>query len=122
MHEKDSRGKRVVLAWIGDGSLQYAIQALWTAVQHRLHLVVIVARNGQYGILKSFAETEKTPNVPGLDLPGIDCVALAQGYGCHAQQVVEPEPLREAIAAACNREGPTLIEVEISSEVTPLLH
>ena len=122
MHEKDSGRKRVVLAWIGDGSLQYAIQSLWTAAQHKLHLVVLVARNGQYGILKSFAETEKTPGVPGLDLPGLDCTALARGYGCRGQRVSEPQGLTAAVTTACSQEGPTLIEVDISAEVGPLIH
>ena len=41
-------------------------------------------RNGEYSILKSFALLEKTPGVPGLDLPGLDIASIAAGFGCHA--------------------------------------
>ena len=62
--------KRTVVASIGDGSFQYSIQAIWTAAQHKLPIVFVVQRNGEYCVLKSFALLEETPNVPGLDLPG----------------------------------------------------
>ena len=64
--------KRTVLATIGDGSFQYSVQAIWTAAQHRLPIVFVVMRNGEYSILKSFAVLEKTPGVPGLDLVDVD--------------------------------------------------
>jgi benzoylformate decarboxylase len=47
--------KRHIIATIGDGSFQYSVQAIWTAAQHKLPIVFVVLRNGEYGILKSFA-------------------------------------------------------------------
>ena len=73
--------KRTVVATIGDGSFQYSVQAIWTAAQHRLPIVFVVMRNEEYSILKSFALLEKTPNVPGLDLPGLDIASIATGFG-----------------------------------------
>ena len=72
--------KRTVVATIGDGSFQYSVQAIWTAAEHKLPIVFVVMRNGEYSILKSFAELEKTPGVPGLDLPGLDIASLAAGF------------------------------------------
>ena len=34
-------------------------------------------RNEEYSILKSFALLEKTPGVPGLNLPGLDIASIA---------------------------------------------
>ena len=79
--ERHSGRNRPVVAVIGDGSFQYAPQALWTAAQLALPIVFVVPRNGEYAILKSFAELEGTPGVPGLDLPGIDIAMIARGYG-----------------------------------------
>ena len=70
--------------WHGDrtlrflyGSLQYSIQALWTAVQYNLPVVFVVLRNGDYSALKSFCDfTSVGRNVPGIDIPGIDPVKL----------------------------------------------
>jgi len=49
--------------------------------------VFVVVRNGEYSILKSFAELERTPGVPGLDLPGLDIGYLAMGFGCNTVNV-----------------------------------
>lgn len=66
---------RAVIAFMGDGSFQYSIQSLYTAAQHRLRLICIVLCNDEYAIL------ENTPNVPALDLPGLDIVSTAKQ--CH---------------------------------------
>lgn len=72
------------MAIIGDGSMQYSIQGLWSAAQHNLPIVFVIPKNNEYAILKSFAVLEKTPGVPGLDIPNLDIVALGKGYGCSA--------------------------------------
>lgn len=82
--EKLQKKYRPVFCLIGDGSFQYSIQSLFTGVQHKAHVIFIVFQNYEYGILKEFAILEKTPNVPGLDLPGIDIVSLAKGYGANS--------------------------------------
>ena len=114
------RNRRVV-AVIGDGAFQYSVQALWTAVQQGLPLLVVVPCNAEYAILKSFAKHEKTGGIPGLDLPGLDCVKLAEGYGCTARRINDPTLLVEAFQQAWRTEGPLVLEVPISAAVPPLL-
>src|ERR1700722_16675989 len=103
--------KRHVLCTIGDGSLQYSVQALYTAAQHRLPIVFVAMRNGEYSILKSFAVLEKTPGVPALDLPGLDIASLATGFGCRAVNVDNCEKLAHEFNAALKADGPTVIVV-----------
>lgn len=112
---------RPVIAVMGDGSFQYSPQALWTAAQHGLHLVVVVPRNEEYGILKSFALLEKTPNVPGLDLPDLDIASLAKGYGAAALQAERIEEVREAFQRALREKGVAVIVVPIDKHVHALL-
>ncbi|OBI40069.1 benzoylformate decarboxylase [Mycobacterium colombiense] len=112
--------KRVVVATIGDGSFQYSIQAIWTAAQHKLPIVFVVMRNGEYAVLKSFALLEKTPGVPGLDLPGLDIESLATGFGCHAVTVGDTEQLVKAFNAALSADGPTVIVVPTKPQVAHL--
>jgi benzoylformate decarboxylase len=112
--------KRTVVLTIGDGSFQYSVQAIWTAVQHRLPLVVVVMRNGEYSILKSFALLEKTPGVPGLDLPGLDIGSIAAGFGCRAVNVDTAEKLAKEFTAALDADGPTVIVVPTRPESTHL--
>lgn len=103
--------QRTVVATIGDGSFQYSIQAIWTAAQHKLPIVYVVLRNGEYAILKSFALLEKTPGVPGLDLPGLDIESLARGFGCRAVTVDSTDALASEFASAVEADGPTVIVV-----------
>ena len=119
--ERATGRNRRVVAVIGDGAFQYSVQALWTAVQQGLPLLVVVPCNAEYAILKSFAKHEKTGGVPGLDLPGLDCVKLAEGYGCTARRINDPALLVEAFQQAWRTEGPLVLEVPISAAVPPLL-
>lgn len=119
--ERDSGRNRPVITIIGDGSLQYSIQGLWTAVQHKLPILFVVPRNGAYAILKAFAELENTPGVPGLDLPGLDIVSLAKGYGCAATRAQTAEEVRKACAEAFSRSIPTVLEVPVIPTIPPLL-
>jgi benzoylformate decarboxylase len=119
--ERDSGRNRPVVAIIGDGSSQYAIQALWNAVQLRLPMLIVIMRNDEYAILKSFAILEQTPGVPGLDLPGMDFVSIAKGYGCDAVRVEDLDAIKAAAATAWTKDVPTVLEIPFSREIPPLL-
>lgn len=119
--ERDLNTNRPVLAIIGDGSMQFSPQALYTAVRQELPLVVVVPNNGEYGILKSFAEFQKNPGVPGLDLPGLKPHLIAQGYGATGLVASTAAEVRAALADAWSRPGPTLIEVPIDPAIPPLV-
>ena len=119
--ERHTGRNRPVIADIGDGSFQYSVQSLHTAARHDLPLLVVVPDNHEYAILKSFAAQEGTPNVPGLDLPGLDLVAIAQGFGCAARRVERPEEVTAAAREALASGKPTVLQVSITSEVPPLL-
>jgi benzoylformate decarboxylase len=119
--ERDSGRNRPVIAIIGDGSFQYSIQSLWTAAQLRLPILIVVPKNDEYCILKSFAVLEETPGVPGLDIPGFDAVSIAKGYGCDAARLDDIEEIKKAAFAAWGKSKPTVLEVPISAQLPPLL-
>lgn len=119
--EQDSGRNRPVVAIIGDGSMQYSIQGLWSAAQHKLPILFVIPKNSEYAILKSFAVLEETPGVPGLNIPGLDIVALAKGYGCFAQRVETVEQVKSACKDAFSRQGPTVLEVTILPAIPPLI-
>jgi benzoylformate decarboxylase len=106
---------RRVVCPIGDGSIQYSIQALWTAVQQQAPVITIVLRNGDYSALKGFCDfTQVGRNVPGMDVPGVDMVKIAQGYGMTGQEVDRPEDLEPALKEAFASQGPRLISVNVA--------
>ena len=106
---------------IGDGSAMYSIQALWTAAQRKLPLTVVVINNEGYGAMRSFSRVMQVRNVPGLDLPGIDFVRIAEGMGCDAVRVTKSSELAAALKRGLNHAGTSLIEVAVDFAV-PLLY
>jgi benzoylformate decarboxylase len=106
-----------VIALVGDGSAMYAIQALWSAAQHRLPISVVVLNNRRYAALQDFAPSFGfAPEDPlaGTELPGLDFVALAQGQGVSGARIEQPGALREALQAVLVSDGPALVEVIVS--------
>ena len=106
---------------VGDGSAMYSIQALWTAAQRKLPLTVVVINNLGYGAMRSFSQVMQVRNVPGLDLPGIDFVRIAQGLGCDAVRISKADELAPALKRALTHDGVSLVEVMVDSAV-PLLY
>jgi benzoylformate decarboxylase len=107
---------RPVVCVLGEGSAQYGITALWTAVAYKVPVTFLVLRNEEYMILKWFATMEQVEHAPGLELPGLDVAAVARGYGMPARQVNGREELttalREEIPA---QDGPRLLQVQVAS-------
>lgn len=107
--------ERPVVCVLGEGSAQYGITALWTAVTYRLPVTFLVLRNDDYQILKWFSLLEQVSGAPGLDLPRLDTAAVARGYGVASDDVSEREQLtaalREAIGA---HDGPRLVQVRVA--------
>jgi benzoylformate decarboxylase len=99
----------------------YSIQALWTAAQRKLPLTVVVINNAGYGAMRSFSQVMQVRNVPGLDLPGIDFVKIAEGMGCDAVRVGKASDLADAFKRALVHNGVSLVEVMVDSAV-PLLY
>ena len=95
--------------------------ALWTAAQRKLPLTVVVMNNSGYGAMRSFSQVMQVRNVPGLDLPGIDFVKLAEGMGCDAVRVTKSAELADAYKRGLSATGASLIEVMVDSAV-PLLY
>ena len=101
---------RPVVALMGDGSMHYAITALWTAAHYHVPLTIVVASNAEYGVLKEFGKWEKTAGVPGLDLPGLDVVGTAASYGVDAHEAhTTDEVIKLVESGIADRERPTLI-------------
>lgn len=110
-----ARPERRVVCAVGDGSLQYSVQTLWSAVQCKAGVIFVVLRNSDYSALKGFCDfTQVGRNVPGMDLPGIDMVQIAQGYGMAAEEVDRPEELETVFRNAFASPQPRLISVNVA--------
>lgn len=111
--------ERPVVALVSDGSTQYTIQTLWSMAHEGLNVVVLVAANHQYAILRNelrrggAALGERAAALTSLDNPRIDWVQLAQSYGLRASRAQTAEELAEQFAKAVSACGPHLIEMAL---------
>ncbi|GAA0346041.1 benzoylformate decarboxylase [Streptomyces blastmyceticus] len=108
------------LCLIGDGSLMYSVQALWTAARHQLPLTVVVLDNTEYGAMKEFTtlygiDAFPPPIQSALDLPALDIQAVATGLGITATHADDPSHLAETLTAALTARGPTLVDVRVQA-------
>jgi benzoylformate decarboxylase len=104
---------RPVVCVIGEGSVQYAVSAFWSAVAYDVPVTFLVLRNSEYAILKWFAEVESVAGAPGLDLPKLDVAAVAAGYGVSTQVASGRDEVRDALAKALSSSKPELVEVPV---------
>ncbi|MDQ1444828.1 MAG: benzoylformate decarboxylase [Acidimicrobiaceae bacterium] len=111
-----------VLCVVGDGSAMYSPQALWTAAAHRLPVVFAVVDNRQYLILKRALdgrkdEAARSGNYVGMNLddPPVDFVGLAQSMGVPGQRIDHADDIGDAMRAALDAGGPTLLEIPITA-------
>ncbi len=107
--------RRVICA-IGDGSLMYSVQALWTAARYRIPVTVLVLDNRAYQVLKDGMQAYKGGPVPperlvgmDLDAPPVDIPSVARGFGVPGRLITEPADLRDALAEP--GPGPRLLDV-----------
>ncbi|MDP1673234.1 MAG: acetolactate synthase large subunit [Burkholderiales bacterium] len=109
---------RKVIAFEGDGSAQYTLQALWTMARENLDVTVVIFANRAYKILLGEL-TNVGAAAPGanarsmltLDRPDLDWVALAKGYGVEAGRAATLDELAVQFRRGLAVPGPYLVEV-----------
>jgi benzoylformate decarboxylase len=119
---KLARPERPVVCIIGDGSITYSIQALWSTVRYEANVAVVVINNKGYSILKGFRDAIGIGDtVPGLDVHGIDFTRVAKGFGVGGEKIEEPEALPDAAKRALTAGRPYLLDVLVDPAVPKLL-
>lgn len=106
-------GRRTLLM-AGDGGFQLGIGELATVAQYRLPMVICIFDDGGYGVLRVIQERVLGDRF-GVDLATPDFVAVARGMGLDAEAVADTETFERTFAAAVEREGPTLLHVDLAA-------
>ena len=95
---------------IGDYGIQYTINELGTAAEHKLPIVILMWNNNALGEIRDdMVRKGIQPNAVTLQNP--DFQALAKAYGLNAEQPKDLKALAAAIRQALKADGPTLIEM-----------
>lgn len=110
---------RKVVGLLSDGSTQYTIQTLWSIAHEKLDVVVLIAANHQYAILRNELRRDgavlgaRAEALTSLDHPRIDWVGLAESYGVPASRASTAQALADQLRQAFSRSGPALIEMAL---------
>ncbi|MDG1891997.1 MAG: thiamine pyrophosphate-binding protein [Verrucomicrobiota bacterium] len=112
-----------VLCVVGDGSLLMNIQELATLSERNLGVKIILFNNRRLGIVSQFQliSFATDPTTGHLKTP--DFVAIARGFGLHADRLEVPSDLKQKLDWLWNLEGPALLEINIDPEadIVPML-
>ncbi len=106
-----------VVCMVGDGGFMMTGNEMILAVQRRLPIVFIVANNGSYGSIRIHQERAYSRH-PGTDLFNPDFCTVAHGFGIPAERVSTEDDIDEALQRALTCDGPYLVEVMTSLQVT----
>ncbi len=120
-----------VVGIVGDYSLQFMIEELAVAAQHKVPFVLILLNNAYLGLIRQAELSYKMDyevslsfaniNAPELGEYGVDHVKAAEAFGCRAVRVFEPDKIGAAIAWAQRESAeygvPALVEI-ITERIT----
>ena len=117
--------QRTIVALSGDYDFQFMIEELAVGAQFRLPYIHVVVNNSYLGLIRQAQRGFEMDycvqlafdniNAPELDGYGVDHVAVAEGLGCKALRVFDPEQiaptLRKAESMLAEFNVPIIVEV-----------
>lgn len=105
-------GRKVVLL-TGDGGFFFNMTELWTAVQERADMVMIVMNDGGYGVIKHMQEAMCEGRYAHSELQSPDLMKLAELAGIPGWRVDCADDFGKTVRVAMETHGPTLVEVDM---------
>ncbi|WP_182480532.1 acetolactate synthase large subunit [Peribacillus asahii] len=104
-----------VIAVCGDGAFVMSVAEFATAVQLKLPIVVIIWRDGRYGMIE-WEQENKLGHSSNIEFDNPDFVALAKSYGAKGYKVTQATELSGILQQALLEKGPVLIECPVDYE------
>jgi acetolactate synthase-1/2/3 large subunit len=102
---------RPVVNITGDGAFGFTVAELDTARRYGLAAVHVIHDNQAWGVI---AQSQKRLGFElGTELTGTDYVAIARGFGVHAERVITPEQVAPALRRALDFGGPAVIDARV---------
>lgn len=107
-------GKKTVLL-TGDGGFLLNFGELWTAIQEKLDLTVVVMNDNGYGVIKKLQNTLHGGRRYFADLVNPDFGELARISGLGYWKCSTAESFGATIAEAVRHPGPNIVEVDMNA-------
>jgi acetolactate synthase-1/2/3 large subunit len=110
----DTPGRKTVVM-TGDGGFFLNVGELWTAVQEKLDVSIIVMNDRGYGVIKRIQDTFQHGRRFFADLQGPDLGQLAGIAGIPFWKVERAEDFGATVAKSLAHTGPSLVEVDMTA-------
>ncbi|MFW9971441.1 MAG: thiamine pyrophosphate-binding protein [Candidatus Odinarchaeota archaeon] len=113
---KLAKPDKTVVCISGDGSFLFNVQELETARRLNLPLIIIIANNCAWGMLKTYQKNNLNKRYCDVDLPSINYAEIAKGFGCYGEKVDDPEDFQAALKRAIESKKTAVIDVSVAFE------
>ena len=113
---KMAKPDKLVICITGDGSFLFNVQELDTAVRLSLPILIVIANNCAWGMIKSNQKLNLGKRYCDVDFPPINYAEIAQGFGCYGEKIDKPDDIKPALQRAIDSKKPAVIDVDISFE------
>ncbi|MFW9879670.1 MAG: thiamine pyrophosphate-dependent enzyme, partial [Candidatus Thorarchaeota archaeon] len=105
-----------VVCLSGDGSFLFNVQELETAMRLNLPIIIVIANNCAWGMLKTYQKNNLNRRYCDVDLPPINYAEIAKGFGCYGEKIEDPEEFQPALKRAIESKKTAVIDVIIAFE------
>jgi acetolactate synthase-1/2/3 large subunit len=99
----------------GDGGFFFNLAELWTAVQERLPMVILVMNDAGYGVIRHIQDAVASGRRRFETLAAPDLAGVAALAGLPFWRVDEPSAFGDTVAKALATPGPALVEVAMTA-------
>jgi len=107
---------RLVYLITGDGSFMFNVQELESAVRLGTPVIVVIANDTQWGMIKGGQKLVYDQRYIGVDFNDVRFDHVAQAMGCYAERVTRPAEIRPALERAVAVRRPAVLDVMVDRE------
>ncbi len=112
--------ERPVYCICGDGAFMFNVQELETLRRLELPVIIIVANDRAYGMIKAGQQLLYKSRYVGVDFHDARLDKIAKAMGCHGERVEKPEDIKPALRRAVESNLPAVIDVLVDPEINLL--
>ena len=116
---KIAKPDSTAVAVMGDGGFLFMVEELGLACRYNVPIIVIVINNGVLSLIRQnqkYALGFRYAVDLWYDGHNPDFVKIAEGFGCHAELVEDPDEIRPAFQRAVDSQKPSVINIIVDQE------
>jgi len=114
-----AKSKNKVVAVMGDFGFTFMVEELAVAAQYNMPIIVIIVNNAYLSLIRQnqkYAYGFEYQVKVDANRTLVDFVKVAEGFGCKAERVFNPEDIEVAFKRAVKSGGPYVIDIIVEED------